>query len=176
MYSISYLCKQFNLSRSTLLYYDSIGILKASKRTSSNYRIYSDEDITKLSQICSYRGAGIGLKDIRKLLNTQEQNPENVLNKRLSELNGEIHRLRIQQRIILEMLQNNDLLQNVPMVNTESFVFLLKTIGLDEQRLEKFHEEFEKMSSSEHQNFLEFLGIDEEEIAYIREQSRNGSK
>ena len=174
MYSIGYLCKQFNLSRSTLLYYDSIGILKASQRTASNYRVYSDDDVSKLSQICSYRGAGISLEDIRKLLNTQEKSPENVLNKRLIELNREIHSLRIQQRIILEMLQNNDLLQNVPLVNTESFVSLLKTIGLDEQRLDKFHEEFEKMSSAEHQNFLEFLGFNEEEIAYIREQSRKG--
>ena len=82
--------------------------------------------------------------------------------------------MRIQQRIILEMLQNNDLLQNVPVMNTESFVSLLKTIGLDEQRLEKFHEEFEKMSSAEHQNFLEFLGFNKDEIAYIREQSRKG--
>jgi len=172
MYPIGYLCKKFNLSRSALLYYDSVGILKASQRTPSNYRMYSDEDIAKLGQICSYREAGISLEDIRKLFSTQEKSPERVLNKRLNELNSDIHCLRIQQRIIQGMLKNNDLLQNVPIVNTESFVSLLKTIGLDEQQLEEFHEEFEKISSAEHQNFLEFLGFDEKEIFYIRKQSR----
>ena len=38
MYSISKLCREFNLSRSTLLYYDTIGLLTASERTRVNYR------------------------------------------------------------------------------------------------------------------------------------------
>lgn len=70
MYSIGKLCKEYNLSRSTLLYYDSIGILKASERTKSNYRIYSEEDKERLGQICLYREAGVSLEEIKELLNS----------------------------------------------------------------------------------------------------------
>jgi DNA-binding transcriptional MerR regulator len=43
-YSISKLARAFGLSRSTLLYYDRIGLLAASGRTGSGYRCYSEKD------------------------------------------------------------------------------------------------------------------------------------
>ncbi len=36
MYTIKHLYKEFHLSRSTLLYYDSIGLLKPSERSESD--------------------------------------------------------------------------------------------------------------------------------------------
>jgi len=39
-YPDSQLAGRFGLSRSTLLYYDSIGLLSPSERTASNYRLY----------------------------------------------------------------------------------------------------------------------------------------
>lgn len=40
-YSTGQLCKEFNLARSTLLHYDTIGLLRPSNRGSNNYRIYT---------------------------------------------------------------------------------------------------------------------------------------
>ena len=51
-YTVKHLCHRFNLSRSALLYYDSIGLLKPSGRTAGNYRIFTDEEIKRLDQIC----------------------------------------------------------------------------------------------------------------------------
>lgn len=79
MYTISKLCKEYNLSRSTLLYYDSIGLLKASERMKSNYRLYSKEDKERLEQICLYKGAGVSLEHIKELLNANKKN-EDALN------------------------------------------------------------------------------------------------
>ena len=42
--TITRLAKQFKLSRSTLLYYDRIGLLRPSGRSPSNYRLYTGSD------------------------------------------------------------------------------------------------------------------------------------
>ena len=67
MYKIGKLCKDHKLLRSTLLYYDSVGLLKASERSKSNYRIYSEEDKAMLEQICIYREAGIAEESLDSL-------------------------------------------------------------------------------------------------------------
>ena len=41
MLTIGKLARKFDLSRSTLLYYDRIGLLKPSGRTRANYRVYT---------------------------------------------------------------------------------------------------------------------------------------
>ncbi|WP_241087474.1 MerR family DNA-binding transcriptional regulator [Candidatus Vondammii sp. HM_W22] len=41
MFIIGQVAKEYSLSRSTRLYYDSIGILTPSGRSTSNYRLYS---------------------------------------------------------------------------------------------------------------------------------------
>ena len=58
MYRISQLAEQFGLSRSTLLYYDRIGLLSPSARSEAGYRQYSAADRGRLESICSLRRAG----------------------------------------------------------------------------------------------------------------------
>ncbi len=53
--SIGEIAKQYGLSRSTLLYYDAIGLLRPSGRSESNYRRYTGEDSRRLRLICMYR-------------------------------------------------------------------------------------------------------------------------
>ena len=70
MYTIGKLARKFHISRSTLLYYDLIGLLTPSKRDSNKYRIYSDKDYERLEKIMLYREAGISLDKIRNILET----------------------------------------------------------------------------------------------------------
>lgn len=51
MYSIRKLAEKYHLSRTALLYYESIGLLTASGKTAAGYRIYSEQDAQKLAQI-----------------------------------------------------------------------------------------------------------------------------
>jgi len=44
MYTVGSLARSFGLSRSTLLYYDSIGLCKPSGRSAANYRTYTEND------------------------------------------------------------------------------------------------------------------------------------
>lgn len=173
MYTISKLCKEYTLSRSTLLYYDSIGLLKASARTESNYRLYSEEDKERLNQICLYREAGVPLEHIKELLNANEKSEENILKKRLIELNNELHILRLQQKIIIEILKNKNLSNETLMMDKENLVSILKAAGIKEEVLNNLHVEFEKRSPQEHKIFLEFLGITKDEIRDIRTKSKS---
>jgi DNA-binding transcriptional MerR regulator len=94
MYTIGRLAKRFHLSRSALLYYDSIGLLNPSCRTEGHYRVYSEKDAKRLEQICTYRQAGLRLEDIKQVLDSPENSLVSVLERRLDELNEDVRRLR----------------------------------------------------------------------------------
>lgn len=172
MYSIGKLCCEFNLSRSTLLYYDSIGLLIASERTEGNYRLYSEENKKRLSQICAFREAGVPLNEIKRILDTDGISESNVLERRLNELNQEIRYIRFQQKLIVEMLKEKNITDQKMLMDVQTFVSILKSTGLDDAMMNRFHILLEENSPDSHQLFLEFLGIADEEIKNIRELSK----
>ena len=83
MYSIGTLVKQFGLSRSALLYYDKIGLLRPSSRTAANYRVYTDDDVARMGQIELYKQAGLPLESIRDLLDEPNNQLSDLLEQRL---------------------------------------------------------------------------------------------
>jgi MerR family transcriptional regulator, thiopeptide resistance regulator len=173
METISALSARSGLSRSTLLYYDRLGLLKPIKRSRSGYRLYSSAEIDRLEQICLFRQMGIPLKEMRTLLEPSSGSASMViLRRRIRVLNREIINLRRQQRCILELLQQKQLQQGVDMVNKERWVEIMQAAGLTEEDMHNWHIQFEKMEPESHQEFLESLGIETAEIAKIREWSR----
>ena len=175
MVTISALAKGSGLSRSALLYYDRLGLLKPAGRSRSGYRLYSSFDLERLEQICLFRQMGIPLKEMRKLLDSAGENSTvEILQRRLRVLNLEIANFRKQQRYILELLRQKQLLQGVEMIGKERWVEIMKAAGLDEQDMHNWHIQFEKMEPEAHQEFLESLGIKPAEIKQIREWSRAG--
>lgn len=171
MYGIAQLVKKSGLSRSTLLYYDSVGLLKASGRTGSNYRRYSDEDIKRLEQIRIYRKAGLPIEDIKKIMDSPENSTVAILEKQLHRLNEEIQKLRNQQNDIVKMLKNDKLVCRTGIIDKETWIALLHSMGFDHMTTWKWHVQFEKDFPEEHQLFLESLGLSSEEIKQIRERS-----
>jgi len=168
MYSIGQLCHEFSLSRSTLLYYDSIGLLTASERSTANYRQYSEEERRRLSQICAFREAGVPLNQIKNILDTEGIREGDILEKRLLELNVEIRYLRLQQKLIVDMLKAKNLSDKKMPMDSQTFVSILKSTGFDENTMNNLHVQFEMNSPDSHQLFLEFMGIEDEEIKKIR--------
>jgi len=169
VYTIGKLAKRFRLSRSTLLYYDSIGLLRPSSRTEKEYRIYSEEDARRLEQICVYRRAGLPLADIGRVLGSQENSLVAVLERRLDELNEDIQRLRDQQHFILGLLKKEHLFDRIGVMNKQTWVSLLAASGFSQDDMRQWHVEFERLSPEKHLRFLQFLCIPEEEIRIIRD-------
>jgi DNA-binding transcriptional MerR regulator len=174
--SVTRLARSCNLARSTVLYYESIGLIKRPRRTDANYRVYSEKDAERLRQICAYRDAGLPLKDIRRLLDGPRNGAVDVLRRRLGELSAEIERMREHQRAIARLLMTTDQFRRIPMVTKEKFTAVLRASGFSDEDIRRLHTEFEKSAPNEHREFLEFLHIPPAEVEAIRAWSAPPSK
>lgn len=172
MLTIGQVAKRYSLSRSTLIYYDTIGVLTPSGRTESNYRLYSDDDLKKMDRIQLFRSTGLSLESIVLLLKTESSELSSTLENRLFAINSEIEKLRDQQKVILKILENDIIKNNTGVITKAVWVSILKAAGLDNDGMKNWHVEFERNSPGAHQEFLESIGIDEKEIMVIRDWSR----
>ncbi len=176
MFSISQIGRRHGLSRSTLLYYDRLGLLRPSYRTAAGYRLYSDEDEARLEKICRYRLGGLPLGEIARVLDADRESGRDVqaaLHRRLTALNHEIAALRRQQQVVLNLLpgkgQKNS--RHARAMTKTKWVALLRSAGMTDIDMRAWHVAFEQQSPLAHQDFLESLGIGEAEIRRIRSGS-----
>ena len=168
MFTIGQVAKKYSLSRSALIYYDSIGVLTPSGRSESNYRLYSEGDLKKMDRIQLFRSAGLSLDSIVLLLEKESSELNSTLEGRLLAINSEIQKLRNQQKVILNILENETLARDSRLMTKEVWVSILKAAGLDDAGMKNWHIEFEKTSPEAHQDFLESIGIEKDEIDSIR--------
>ncbi|GAM77760.1 transcriptional regulator [Vibrio ishigakensis] len=173
MYSVSKLAKLCGLSRTTILYYEKEGLLTPAMRSENGYRWYSDKELDKLKAINSYRSFGMPVSQIRELLDkSDELKQEQVLLNQFNALEKEIQKLRSQQQAIVTLLEQPQLLTGQEL-SKERWVTIMQGAGFDEKDMQNWHKEFEKLEPDAHQEFLESLNIDEQEIKQIREWSRS---
>jgi DNA-binding transcriptional MerR regulator len=172
MLTIGQVAKKYSISRSTLIYYDSKGILKPSGRSLSNYRLYSDNDLKLIERVLIFRRAGLSIESIQQILDSKHGQVEVALENRLSKINKEIQDLRAQQNLILQLIGNDGLSSNARVMDKVTWVAVLDKAGLDDNGKRKWHQEFEAMAPEAHQDFLESIGIESEEISSIRKWSR----
>ena len=79
-WTVGRLARRFGLSRSTLLYYDSVGLLRPSDRSPAGYRLYTEKDLSRLEHTAVQRleAAGfepdfISIRDALTLAEPQSQ-------------------------------------------------------------------------------------------------------
>ncbi|HOW65920.1 MAG TPA: MerR family transcriptional regulator [Candidatus Paceibacterota bacterium] len=166
--TISALGRAFGLSRSALLYYDRIGLLRPSGRTAAGYRIYTAKDQRRLSQICQFRQAGLTLDDIRLFLSSRGKPSAAILKKRMAETAQGILDLKTKQRLLANMLNRIVSGQCPPSIDKKMWIEMLRTAGLDDRAMECWHAEFERRAPEAHHEFLISLGIPQAEAARIR--------
>jgi DNA-binding transcriptional MerR regulator len=163
MYTISRIARIFRLSRSTLLYYDSIGLLRPYGRSEKGYRLYCEEDRRRLEKIALFRGLGVPLEKIGGYLARPEEGTIPLLMSRMIAINGQMEALKDQQKAILEMIEAEGSLRNrKPLLHTLSA--LAAKAGITEKNYLAVHRTFEKASSEAHRRFLAYLGFTDAEI------------
>jgi DNA-binding transcriptional MerR regulator len=173
MYTIGKLAHEFHISRSTLLYYDSIGLLTPSARDANKYRMYSDEDYKRLAKIMVYREAGISLEKIHGILNAEQTCIVNELQQRLKSLNEEINLLRQQQCYIKALLEQVDDISRHNVEKLKVVIGIMEATGVTEETRWTFHNHLETAQPDCHQAFLEMLGLSPDEIKHCREWAIN---
>ncbi len=85
------------------------------------------------------------------------------------DLNVEIRKLHEQQRIIVDLLKNPELLTGTEVMTKELWVSLLEHAGFTEQDMRLWHVNFEQMDPEKHQMFFQHLQISDNEIELIRQ-------
>ena len=176
MLTVTKLARRCGVSRTALLYYESIGLMPPPQRNDGNYRCYSESDAERLSAIRAYRNAGLTLDDIRSILKTRlhrGSDASEVLKRRLVELDAQINQIRAHQQAIIRLL-GTKALRKADMISKEKWVTIMKSCGFTEDQMHRWHAEFERSAPEEHQEFLEFLHIPSAEIKTIRQSSREG--
>lgn len=173
-FTVSRLARRHGLSRSTLLHYDKCGVLSPSGRASNLYRVYSEADDRRLARVCELRAAGLPLAQVIEVLDGPSDGTAPVLEAHLRALNAEIARLREQQRAVLALLRDPARHPEARVLDKERWIAILRATGLDDDGLDRWHVEFERLSPEAHQDFLEAIGIPPADVVRIREWSRRG--
>lgn len=171
--TITAFAKRFGLSRSTLLYYDRIGLLKPASMNPSGYRLYGEAEKARMETINIYREAGLSLTEIREILDGKRGGAlESALERRLIALDREIRDLHAQQHLVARLLKRNGKLRRYNTLDVDQWVAMLEEAGVDEAGLIRWHKAFERDAPQAHREFLVSLGLSKEEIADIRRRSR----
>jgi DNA-binding transcriptional MerR regulator len=161
--TISQLGTRFGLSRSTLLYYDSLGLLSPTARSPAGYRLYSEEDRGRLEQIAVFRGLGVPLERIRELLALRGNPRSPILLQRLLAINSQIDELRSQQHAILDMIEAEGVLKGAAS-RMRRHKGVGAAAGVTESNYRAVHGIFERVAPREHRRFLKFLGFSEAQV------------
>ena len=98
-YTTGEMAKRCNVSVRTVQFYDQKGVLHPSSESEGGRRLYNDDDLTKLSLICTLKSIGLSLDSIKSvmaselsekiltlLLNEQEKKLTNEIDKRQKQL------------------------------------------------------------------------------------------
>lgn len=91
--TVNKLAKISGVSIRTLHWYDKIGLLKPAFYEANGYRYYEEEQLLQLQQILFFRELGFSLKDIQKMLMSNEFDKIKALNAHKQVLQGNIDRM-----------------------------------------------------------------------------------
>lgn len=170
--TITALARRCGLSRSAILHYEKLGLLRRPVRTDANYRSYADADFARLQQIGMYRKVGLSLRAIRSITQPNSSGAAAVLQRRLAEIDSEIEHLRSHQKAILRLLGRARAMSRTASIGKHAWVAIMRGAGFSEADMDRWHAEFEASAPAEHEAFLRFLHIRPAEIGRIRAASR----
>lgn len=77
----------------TLHYYDEIKLLKPTIVTDAKYRLYTNDDLSKLQEVLFFREVGFALKEIKSLITAHGYNREEALKRHIKILKAQQQRI-----------------------------------------------------------------------------------
>lgn len=162
-FTIGQLARQCGIARSTLLYYEQMGLLVPAARSGAGYRRYGQAELERLRQVCAWRAMGLSLDDIGKMLSNGDQSA--LVAQRLDQIGREMASLREQQAVLVRLLGGE---AGAGPMDKDGWSALLRASGLDDAAMQRWHALFEQQNPMAHQAFLVSLGLTNDEIVRIR--------
>ena len=77
--------KRTSLSVDTIRFYEKLGLLRPSRRTSGKFRIYSERDLKRLQLIRQTQNLGFSLHEVKQILELEGRDPCSCVSKMLRE-------------------------------------------------------------------------------------------
>lgn len=134
MYKISQLADLLGLSRTTLLYYEKLGLIRG-RRLENGYRSYSNKDLQRLRLIQKLQAGGLTLKECQACL--EEKIEREMLQKRLDQLDEEIEYKQKSRALLAALLGEAPLTawhQSLDQVAPDAHLEWLKKQGFDDKQ------------------------------------------
>ena len=114
----------------TLHYYDELGLFSASHRSASGHRLYTHQDLKKLTQILSLRAFGFSLEEIRECLENPTFAIENTIRMHIDRLKEEI---RTQTRVLQELEVLADRIQQEQKISVQDMIHTMEAMKMVEK-------------------------------------------
>jgi DNA-binding transcriptional MerR regulator len=169
--TIGQLARHAGVSRSTLLHYEKRGLLLAQGRSDAGYRLYGEASLRQLDAIRSYRATGMPLDQVARLLKGGDK--DSLIRQRIDVIAEEMAALQEQQAVLLRLIGKKPR-RPAPdaAVGKQAWTAMLRSAGLDDAGMQRWHALFEKQSPQAHAVFLSSLGMEQDEVKRIRAWAR----
>ena len=102
--------QQAKLSIDTIRFYERRALLPRVPRTEGHFRLYTTDDVARLTFIKQMQGLGFSLQEIKQLLDLRDRGGhacgevKNLLNSKLGEIRGKIHDLQnLERELVLDL-------------------------------------------------------------------------
>lgn len=165
--TIARAARAVGLSRTTLMYYERLGLIRPLRRAGSRYRTFRPDDLQALFLIARWRAIGLPLVTIRHLLAERHAVP-GALRDHVRVLERSVVALQDQRRLTLEMLGEGARASGKTPVTKAAWTEMFRSIGMSDDQMRTWHAQFERRNPAGHREFLRSLGIGRAEIGRIR--------
>jgi DNA-binding transcriptional MerR regulator len=112
MLQVGEVARKLGLNPQTLYFYERIGLIPSPHRTESGYRLFSQEDVDRLTFITHTKAMGLSLDDIREILAAKDeksptcQTIHDCLQKKVKAIEETIQQLQILRDELLPLINH----------------------------------------------------------------------
>jgi len=110
-YRVGELARKASLTVRTLHHWEEVGLLEPSRRTEAGHRLYGPEAVARLQKIRSLKAVGMGLDEIRQVLDREGPGLDRILRQHRERLRDQIRVLdRLDRRLerVLDILDREE--------------------------------------------------------------------
>lgn len=114
MLQVRDVARQLHLNPQTLYFYERIGLIPPVQRTEAGYRLFSEQDVERLSFITRVKALGLSLEEIKDILTLKDgrsltcQAVYERLSKKVGEIEQQIQQLQALHAELIPLVQQCD--------------------------------------------------------------------
>ncbi|KWX75128.1 effector binding domain-containing protein [Paenibacillus jilunlii] len=140
--TISEVTKNYQISTRTLRYYEQIGLLQSLRKEGYAYRTYDEYSLKRLEQILILRKLRIPLKEIKRVLQSEEaQVALNIFQGRIEELSNEILALStiktVLNQFVIHLREHAEVKINPEYLSEESILQVIEALPVTKNNLKE---------------------------------------